>query len=194
MEGVPINFNGDKSFAQFAPNGEQLVFSGKGRKGYTNLYTASTKGRRLKRIVSNKHANLYPRFSHKGDIVAFSTNKNQQGDGQIIYTHNIITKKRSRLTLFKNDSYMPSWSLNRTRIAYIASVNDVDSEVYIMRRNATNKTRITYNLSKDTFPNWSSDDLNLLVTRLENGHHQIYNVHLDQPYDKTSGPASIIRD
>ena len=94
IDKVPVNLEGHKSFARFAPNGVQVVFSYKEQVNIFDIYMCSNKGKRLKKIISNKHINLYPNFTPRGDNVIYYSNRNTQGESNIIYTYNIITKDR----------------------------------------------------------------------------------------------------
>lgn len=187
---IPISLIGEKSFARFAPNGVEIIFCHKENEEVTNLYICSLKGKRLRKIVSNKHINLYPHFSPRGDNVVYFSNRNTQGESNIIYSYNIITEDRNRLTYFKDHSEYPNWSKVRgSRVAYSAKVNDmVHSEIFIMRNNGTRKVQVTYNNVEDILPSWSPNDINLLVTGYRNGYYQICKILLKEPLSEKNKP------
>ncbi|WP_157515090.1 PD40 domain-containing protein [Gaetbulibacter saemankumensis] len=190
VEQYPINLNGNKYFADFAPNGVQLIFSHAKNSEYFDIYTCSTKGKRLKKVISNEYKNLYPNLTPRGDNIIYYSNKNVQGESNIIYTYNPYTKEKNRLTYFKDESLTPSWSNVRgSRIAYSAKVDDmVHSEIFIMRNDGTHKIQITYNDTEDILPIWSPNDINLLITGFRNGHYQICKILLKEPLNPEQKP------
>ncbi|MFI1743513.1 hypothetical protein [Thalassobellus sediminis] len=185
-----INLNGNKYNADFAPNGVQLIFSHPENKDVSNIYTCSTKGKRLKKVISNNYKNKYPNLSPRGDAIIYFSNKNTQGETNIIYTYNLYNKDKKRLSYFKNESTFPRWSnKNSRRIVYSAKVDDIlHSEIFIMHNDGTHKTRITYNNLEDTLPNWSPNNVNLLITGFRNGNYQICKILLKEPLNPNQKP------
>ncbi|WP_242157751.1 hypothetical protein [Aestuariivivens sediminis] len=190
IDKVPIGLEGDKSFARFAPNGVQVVFSHRAQEGISDIYMCSNKGKRLKKIIANQHINVYPHFTPRGDNVIYFSNRNTQGEGHIIYSYNIITKDRNRLSYFKDHSEYPNWSnIRGARVVYSAKVDDMEhSEIFIMQNDARNKTRVTFNDVDDILPAWSPNDINLLVTRYQKGHYQICKILLKEPLSDKNKP------
>ncbi len=191
---IPIKSKGEKKFAHFAPNGEDLVYNVIRTDNNVDIFKVHQKGKRTRKIVDNNNSNYYPRYSPKGDEVIYYSNKNPQGDSNIIYSYNIITKDRSRLTYFKNESIQPMWSNKRNQIAYVASIDGEKPEIYKMRIDGSNKSRVTYNQEDDFYPSWSPDDTNLLVTGFRNGNYHIIKVLLKQPIKQKEGVHNTVRD
>ncbi|TWO32662.1 hypothetical protein E1J38_007285 [Seonamhaeicola sediminis] len=178
---IPIK--GDKRYARFAPNGVQVVFCHEAYAGVTDIYMCSNKGKRTKRIVNNKHLNIGPHFNRRGDYIIYHSNRNTQGESNIIYSRSIITDDRNRLTYFKDHSEYPNWSnIRSTRIVYSAKVDDmIHPEIFIMRSNGTRKIQVTYNDVPDILPSWSPNDINLLITGYRDGYEQICKILLKEP-------------
>lgn len=191
---IPIKSKGEKKYAQFAPNGEDIVFNLIRSESNADIFKVHESGKRLKKIVDNTNSNLYPHYSRKGDEVIYHSDKNPQGDANIIYTYNIITKDRSRLTYFKNESFQPIWSNKRNQIAYVASIDGNKPEIYKMRIDGSNKARITINEVDDFYPSWSPDDTNLLITGFRDGHFQIIKVLLKERIKQKEGVQNTVRD
>ena len=181
---IPLLLIGNKTRAQFAPNGVQIIFNLEDINGDYDIYIVDHKGKRPEKIVDDAFKNLYPHFSPRGDNILFYSNKNNEGESDVIYTYNIITEKRSRLTYFKDHSNDPMWSNSRTKIAYVATVDNEGPEIYIMQSDGKNKKRITFNDHIESLPNWSPDDKNLLVTRYIKGTEQIFKILLDKPLEE----------
>lgn len=185
VEKLPISVKGDKRFARFAPNGVQIVFCHEAYSGVTDIYMCSNKGKRTKRLVSNKHLNLNPHFNRRGDYIIYYSNRNTQGETNIIYAQSIITDDRNRLTYFKDHSEYPNWSnIRSARVVYSAKVDGMTQpEIFIMRSDGTRKIQVTYNDVPDILPSWSPNDINLLITGYRNGHYQICRILLKEPLD-----------
>lgn len=178
---IPIPLKGNKSFAQFAPNGQELVFNYKISDNNFNIYIISVKGRRFKTIINNAHKNMYPRYSPRGGAITYFSRKDTKNKDDEIYVHNIINKDEVRLTRLPIHNFFPTWSNNGLRIAYATSSEEHKSEIYIMTKNGKGVQRITFNNEEDILPNWSPKDINLLITGVRNGNYQICKILLKEP-------------
>lgn len=187
---MPIRLSYNKSFAQFAPNGVEVVFICYNKNNETGIYMCSANGKRLKKIIDNQHINLQPNLSPRGDNLTYFSNKNTQNKSNVIYSYNIITKEQNRLTYFKDHSEYPDWTnLRSSRIVYSAKEDDAKtSDIYIMRNDGTNKMQITYNDEEDILPRWSPNNINLLITGFRNGNYQICKVLLKEPLSPDQKP------
>ena len=180
---IPIPLNGNKSRAEYAPNGVQIMFNLEDIEGDFDVYIVSHKGKKPVKVIDDKFNNLYPHLSGRGDNIVYYSNKNNEGTSDVIYTYNIITEERHRLTYFKDHSNYPKYSNNRRRIAYSAAVDDEEPEIYIMLTDGKSKHRITFNDEEDIQPSWSPQDINLLITGFRNGSYQICKILLKEPLD-----------
>jgi TolB protein len=178
---IPIPLIGNKTFAQFAPNGKEIVFNHKVSDTDFNIYIIFYKGKRLKKIIDNKYKNSYPRYSPRGDEIAYFSRKSTKNKDDEIYAFNIIGITEERLTRMPQHNISPTWSHGGLRIAYVTTMDNKSSEIYIMNKDGSSKQRITYNNYIDSLPNWSPNDVNLLTTRYKNGYYQIFKIFLKEP-------------
>lgn len=187
---MPIDLSYNKSHAQFAPNGVQMVFVCYDKKNESGIYMCSTKGKRLKKIINNKHLNLQPNLSPRGDNLIYYSNKNNQRESNVIYSYNIFTNEPNRLTYFKDHSEYPDWTnIRGSRIVYSTREgNAKTSEIFIMRNDGTHKIQVTYNNEEDILPHWSPNNINLLITGFRNGNYQICKVLLKEPLSPDQKP------
>lgn len=177
---VPIPLKGNKTHAQFAPNGAEIVFNYKVSDNNYNIYRCSLKGKRLKKLIDNAYKNVYPRFTSKGDAIVYYSAKHTKGEDDEIYAYNIILKKDSRLSNWPTHNRYPDWSNNDHKIAYATEIEDGTSEIYTMTKFGKSVTRITFNAYDDILPTWSPQDFNLLVSSKRNGNYQIVRVLLKE--------------
>ena len=180
---IPIPVQGNKSRAQYAPNGVDIIFNLQDTKGDFDIYSIHHKGKRTKKLINDSYNNLYPQFSRRGDYFLYYSNKNNERETDVIYTYNIITEERSRLTYFKNHSNYAKLSNNKLRVVYSATVGDEKPEIYIMKHDGKSKKQITFNDEIDILPVWSPNDINLLITRRVNGYYQICKILLKEPIE-----------
>lgn len=178
---IRIPVKGSKSRAQYAPNGVEIIFNLQDPKGDFDIYSVHHKGKRPKKLIDDSFNNLYPQFSRRGNYFLYYSNKNNEKETDVIYTYNIITEERSRLTYFKNHSNHAKLSNNKLRIVYSAILDDGNPEIYIMKYDGKSKRQITFNNKIDILPAWSPNDINLLITRKVNGYYQICKILLKEP-------------
>jgi len=181
IQKIPISLNGNKSFGQFAPNGVDVIFNYENTSEDIDIYSITHKGKRLKMIVDDSYKKLRPRYSPKGNSIAYFTNKNNTGDTDVVYVYNLFLKEKNKLTYFKDQSQYPVYSNNGRRIAYSTSYKDEQPEIYIMDSDGDNKKRITFNDTEDILPYWSPKDINILISRLINNNYQICKILLKEP-------------
>jgi len=180
LKKVPIPLKGNKSYGQFAPNGKEIIFNYKVGDNNYNIYMVALTGKRLKTIVNNAHANMYPRFSPVGDAIVYFSRKHTKGEDDEIYIRNMYNRDELRLSRWPTHNGYASISNSGSKIAYVTEMEDGKSEIYIMNKDGKGQRRITFNDETDTLPNWSPQDFNLLITRSVNGHFQIFKILLKE--------------
>lgn len=173
LKKIPIDLKGNKMYAQFAPNGKELVFNYKVRDNNYNIYTISINGKRREKIIDNTFANFYPRYSSKGDAILYFSKKHTKNVNDELYVKNIITKKEKRLTVSTNNSNFATWSNNGARLAYSSTTESGSLEIFFMNKNGLSNKQITFNSGGSTLPNWSPKGTNLLITGKRQGYDQI---------------------
>lgn len=192
LKRIPIPIKGNKLYGQFAPNGQEMIFNHKVDDNNFNIYMCNLKGKRLKKLVDNAHANLYPRFSSRGDAFVYFSRKDTQGETDEIYSYNIILKEDSRLTEWPTHNFVPTYSNDRNHIVYAQSMEGSKPEIFIMTKNGSSIHRITFNENSDTLPNWSPKDINLLITGERNGNYHICKILLKEPFEGTEKPFEVV--
>jgi TolB protein len=180
LKKVPIDLKGNKMYAQFAPNGKELVFNYKVRNNNYNIYTISINGKRREKIIDNAYANTYPRYSPKGDAILYFSKKHTKNVNEELYVKNIITKKERRLTVSSNQNSFATWSSNGARLAYSSNAVSGNHEIFFMNKNGLLNKQITFNSEGNTLPNWSPKDINLLITGKRQGYNQICKILLKE--------------
>jgi len=180
LKKVPIDLKGNKMYAQFAPNGMELIFNYKVRNNNYNVYTISIKGKRRKKIIDNAFANTYPRYTRRGDAILYFSKKHTENVNDEVYVHNIIINKDKRLTNSTVNNNFADWSNNGVRIAYSSTAESGNQEIFFMNKDGSSNRQITFDSGGSTLPNWSPKDINLLITGQRQGHDQICKILLKE--------------
>lgn len=180
LKKIPTGLKGNKLYAQFAPNGMELIFNYKVRDNNYNVYTISVKGKRLKKIIDNAFENAYPRYTRKGGAILYFSKKHTKNVNDEVYVRNNVINKDKRLTNSSQNSNFANWSNNGARIAYSSMTESGNSEIFFMNKDGSSKRQITFNSGGNTLPNWSPKDINILITGKRNGHEQICKILLKE--------------
>ncbi|MCC1484541.1 TolB family protein [Winogradskyella immobilis] len=178
---IKIPLIGNKRYGQFFGNGVELLFTLEKNPEEHLIYRVHKKGKLLRKLVDNKSINRYPKTNKRGSAVLYHSNKNNENENEVIYTHNVIIKENSKLTLFKDKSNFGSWPNVGNRIVFSTIIDNVTktSEIYTMQSDGSRKRRVTFNDQNDYLPHWSPNDINLLVSR-KGKYEQIFKILLKE--------------
>lgn len=180
LKKVPIDLKGNKIYAQFAPNGKELIFNHKVSDNNYNIHVISKNGKRREKIIDNAFENTYPRYSPRGDAILYFSKKHTKNINEELYVNNIITKEEKRLTTSTSNNNFATWSNNGTRLAYSSTTISGNPEIFFMNKNGLSKRQITFNSGGSTLPNWSPKGTNLLITGKRQGYEQICRILLKE--------------
>lgn len=175
------HFASDKIFQ--AITGVRGVFSTKIL--YVNQYPANDKmryrleladadGQRPLSILDSAQPILSPGWSPDGSKVTYVSFESGR---PAIFTQNIATQARAKLTSFSGLNGAPAWSPDGRRMALTLS-RDGNPEIYIMDVETRGLTRITNHAAIDTEPRWMPDGKALVFTSDRGGSAQVYLVTL----------------
>jgi Tol biopolymer transport system component len=154
-----ITTAGNHAGLDWSPDGVSLVFAA--NKGNTvEIFVMLASGDDEMQLTDNLATDLEPAWSPDGNWIAFSSNR----DGRWgIYVMTAQGTSARRLTFTDTDppggnwlqgnSGSPAWSPDGKWIAYV-SHQDGNREIYIMRSDGTEKTRLTWNDAADLSPAW----------------------------------------
>jgi Tol biopolymer transport system component len=171
----------------WSPDGRQLVFTGYDG-GWSDLYVVDADGQNLRRLTTDRYADLMPAWSPDGRTVAFTTDRGPSTDFDILRFSNM----RIALYYLDGDSIRvlpgmdrgkninPVWSPDGRSLAFVSDRSGIDNvflydlgdeRLYQLTNAYTGITGIT-----DLSPaiSWASQADRMLVTYYENGDYNVY--------------------
>jgi TolB protein len=138
------------------------------------LMLADSDGANARTLLQSTQPLLSPSWSPDGKTIAYVSFE----DGQsAIYSQNISSGERTRLTALTGTSAAPSWSPDGQRLAMSLSAAG-NTDIYIYRLSDGDLQRVTDHAAIDTEPTWAADGNSLLFTSDRSGRAQIYRLDL----------------
>ena len=171
----------------WSPDGRQLVFTGYDG-GWSDLYVVDADGGNLRRLTTDRYADLMPAWSPDGRTVAFTTDRGPATDFDILRFGNM----RIALYFLEGDSIRvlpgmergkninPVWAPDGRSLAFVSDRSGIDNvflyelgdqRLYQLTNAYTGITGIT-----DLSPaiSWASQADRMLLTYYENGDYNVY--------------------
>jgi Tol biopolymer transport system component len=171
----------------WSPDGRQLVFTGYDG-GWSDLYVVDADGGNLRRLTTDRYADLMPAWSPDGRTVAFTTDRGPATDFDILRFSNM----RIALYFLEGDSIRvlpgmergkninPVWAPDGRSLAFVSDRSGIDNvflydlgdqRLYQLTNAYTGITGIT-----DLSPaiSWASQADRMLLTYYENGDYNVY--------------------
>jgi len=143
------------------------------RSGYTNIYSASWKGRErdVKSVVRGQRSPQFESFhpfqsridvSRKGELVFVS----KWNEADALFTMDLATKKVTHRRHFDGITTLssPAWSPDGQSVAFSAMTPAGKSDLYILRPATGEVTRLTNDDYADGDPTWSPDGRTIAFT------------------------------
>jgi TolB protein len=134
------------------------------------LYISDADGANAQKMLESDEPISSPTWSPDGKTLAYVSLENKEAG---IYTQDIRTGKRERITAFKGLNSAPAWSPDGTKMALTLS-KDGNPEIYVLDLPSRALRRLTHNPAIDTEPTWSPDGQSIAFTSDRGGSPQIY--------------------
>ena len=168
----------------FSPNGTNLVFSGTGKNGFTDLYVVDIQNGSLSPLTQDIYHDREPDWSPDGNFIAFASDRFLHGRrGKYnIFLYDIENKELTRVTKGEFTDQQPDFAPDGRSIIFSS---DRDSVFNIhMARFTDGEARVsqlTRFLTGAFDPVWSPEGNEFLFSGYQAGNFQIYKSDLKLP-------------
>lgn len=173
-----IELEGELVFATYSPDGKRIAVSRKESANKSNIILLNRRGRLIAAVTNNEFRNYYPKWSNDGRELVYFSRKETANEDDEIYRINLATGEELRLTNWPKHNFCPSWSPDGNSIVYVTSMDGTRPEIYTMKVDGSNETRLTINEDGDTLPNWHPFENKILITGYRNGNYQICEIEI----------------
>src|SRR6185503_4809522 len=185
---IKVNLNGLQT-PSWSPDGRQLVFTGFDG-GLPDLYIVNRDGTGLRRLTSDKYADLHPAWSPDGKTIAFVTDRGSETDWDQLRFGNL------RIALFHLDAgtiellghmeegknINPVWAPDGQSLAFVSDRTGI-SDIYLYDLSDGNIYQITnlYTGVQGITPlspvmSWARQADRLAFVYYEDGQYSVYSV------------------
>jgi Tol biopolymer transport system component len=151
---------------------------------YSELYTMNADGTGQTRLA---HApglvawtgSWSPDGSHIVASVSEISAFNSHEPSGALYIMDVDGSNPHQLTIMDGSEYLPSWSPDGTKIAFISQPNETEQIIYTINVDGSNPQALTENTSQAYMPVWSPDSQQILFTSNHSGTDFIYAMNAD---------------
>jgi Tol biopolymer transport system component len=183
-----IRFVTEGRHPAWSPDGTYLVYVLQG-----DIYKINIETHEITRLT-DWGGSFYPSWSPDGEKIAFDTNHNDPNGANVIWVMNADgTNKQDISQHGVGEWRQPSWSPDGEWIIHIRYVGDTfSSELFKMRPDGTEGTRLTVNDRSDKRPAWSPDRQQIAWNSIFEGDDPRSGIWMMQP-DGTNQRLFIAR-
>ena len=169
----------------FAPNGQQLAFSGSDRGGLTDIYLVDLADKSLRALSHDLYHDREPDWSPDGTRIVFSSDRWTGGRRGLynLFLYDIASEKILALSHGEHNDMQPSWSADGAQIVF-SSDRDTMYNIYSLQleKNAEGERagtrRLTRVLTGAFDPVLLADGASLLFSGFQSGGFQIYELEM----------------
>ena len=86
---------------------------------------------------------------------------------------------QTRITNNTDPDIEPAWSPDGARIAYVSTVGEGNTEIYLMDSDGSNQVRLTFNLVREESPTWSPDGTQIAFLSTRQGQQEMFLMNSD---------------
>ncbi|MFW5986100.1 MAG: chitobiase/beta-hexosaminidase C-terminal domain-containing protein [Halanaerobiales bacterium] len=160
-------------FANWAPNGEKIVFESDRDHTKSELYIRDIDGSTIRRLTNNNAHDWYPDWSPGGHRILFASDRD--GDFEI-YTCDLYGEDVVQLTDNDSDDKYPVWSSDGEKIVFASDRYSGEGEydIYVMDKDGDNVKQLTDNTAAEVSPVWSDNDDKIVFASDVDGDYAIY--------------------
>ena len=150
-----------------------------------DIYVMAADGSHIQRLTDDGADEGGPRWSPKGDLIAYAKMDYFSDHGLIenpawdIFVMNADGTQQIQLTNDLSNELDPSWSPDGTKIVFISDRNGPDFDIYVMNADRSNVTQLTNDEANEFGPAWSPDGKQIVFNSDRNGNVQLFLISID---------------
>ena len=174
----------------WSPDGSQIAFdSGRNNLKLTyidhDIYVMAADGSHVKRLTDDGADEGGPRWSPRGELIAYAKMDYFSEQGLIenpawdIYVMNADGTQQMQLTKDPSNELEPSWSPDGGKIAFISDRNGQNFDIYVMNADGSNVRQLTDDSANEFGPVWSPDGKQIVFNSDRNGNVQLFMINID---------------
>lgn len=153
----------------------KIVFEGALTNNDNEIYIMNADGSGLTNLTNNPEAeDKHPSISTNSSIIGFQSNRHDVTDWDVFTMNPDGSQVRNRTSDPNHDDGAAQVSPNGTRLVYVSMVANngvLNSEIYVVDMDGSDKLRLTKNLFNDFAPSWSSDGTKIVFA--SDRHHEL---------------------
>ena len=153
-----------------------------------DIYLVNADGSQLTALTDDPGWDNWPSWSPDGTQLAFTCRERISGLGGGICAINADGSNRRQLS--NSNDWEPSWSPDGRHVVF-ASQRDGNPEIYMMKADGSNETRLTHDPEDDWQARWSPDSTRLAFVSARDGEWEIY--LMDVSDGGIAGDSQLVR-
>lgn len=174
----------------WSPDGSRIAFDS-GRNNLKlnyidhDIYVMAADGSHVKRLTDDGADEGGPRWSPKGDLIAYAKMDYFSDQGLIenpawdIFVMNVDGNQQMQLTNDPSNELEPSWSPDGEKIVFISDRNGQNFDIYVMNADGSDVTQLTDDSANEFGPVWSPDGTQIVFNSDRNGNVQLFMMTID---------------
>lgn len=145
--------NASEWVPDWSPDGQKVAFSSD-LDGDSEVYVINRDGTGLQQLTDNSGYDGRPRWSPDGQQIAFETDQGGEWDWDIFLMNADGSNPQPLTSDATTSDWMEAWSPDGEWLVYVASQEENQTELYLMRRDGSAQRRLTNNALFESAPVW----------------------------------------
>ncbi len=186
------SFSGDDTQPAFSPDGAYVAFRSERDGG--GVFVMGASGESVRRL-SDRGLAYHPAWSPDSQEVIYTEERFKDPRDRMISPHrlwavNIKTLEKRLITT--KDVVQPQWSPNGYRLAYWASDERSQRDIWTMSSTGDTAVQVTNDVATDWNPVWSPDGKHLYFVSDRSGEMQLWRVAIDEQTGRTLAEPELV--